>query len=215
VLQRSKGFEADMYVPVWTSQLFVSDWLQPGDNPLSATVKSVTSPKGIGWEVTVQNRLDRELKEVRLAVRHPGTQREQLFTLGNVPPGRTTTYSLDEGGVDLRDFVMQNGAQFLTAAQTRQHAFGDNSTRWLEMNAAHLTAVSFISRLVSVGQGQRGFVCPAGVELSGAVERGDAVLLAWDPGHAPGNTSMNRFKAARSHRDTFYRLVVPLGPPRL
>src|SRR5207237_2462518 len=28
VLQHDKGFEAEIFVPVWTSKVFVSDWLQ-------------------------------------------------------------------------------------------------------------------------------------------------------------------------------------------
>jgi hypothetical protein len=40
-------------------------------------------------------------------------------------------------------------------------------------------------------------------------------LLAWDAGHAPANGSMNRFKTARSHRDTLLRLVVPVAQSKL
>jgi hypothetical protein len=47
------------------------------------------------------------------------------------------------------------------------------------------------------------------------VERGDAVLLAWDAGHAPANASMNRFKTVRNHRDTLLRLAVPIGQSKL
>ena len=66
-----------------------------------------------------------------------------------------------------------------------------------------------------MGPNQRGFVCPEGMDLTPVVERGDAVLLAWDPGHAPGNGSMNRFKTVRSHRDTLLRVAVPVGQSKL
>jgi hypothetical protein len=209
VLQRSKGFEAEIVVPVWTSQLFVSDWLEPGDFPFTATVRSAGTPQGARWEVTVENRLDRDLKEMRLALR------DRIYTLGDVAPRKTATFSLDQAGMALGDFVMQNSSQFITASQTRQHAFGDNNARWLEMSASHLAAISFASRMVNAAQGQRGFVCPAGFDLSTAVDRGDAVFLAWDPGQAPENGSMNRFKTARSHRDTLFRLVIPTGTSKL
>ena len=96
------------------------------------------------------------------------------------------------------------------AVQSRQHAFGDNTSRRLELNAAHLTAVSFVSKMINAGPYARGFVGPAGMDLAAVVERGDAVLLAWDAGHAPGDGSMNRFKVVRSHRDTLLRLAVPV-----
>jgi len=203
VLQRDKGFAADISVPVWTSQLFVSDWMQSGDYPFTATVV----PQGRNWQVTVQNRLGRELRDLRLVVR------DRVYTLGSLSPNQSSTFTVEQTGMLLRDFVMQNGNQFTLAAQSRQHAFGDNTSRWLDLNSAHLTAVSFISQVANTGPypNPRGFVCPAGLDLTPVVERGDAVLLAWDAGHAPDNGSMNRFKTARSHRDTLLRLAVPVG----
>jgi hypothetical protein len=60
---------------------------------------------------------------------------------------------------------------------------------------------------------QRNFVYPAGLELSPLIERGDAVLLAWDPDHAPFGGSLNQFKTVRSHRNTMLRLSVPVSEP--
>ena len=119
--------------------------------------------------------------------------------------------------MSLGDFVMQSAIQVQTAAASRQRAFGDDTSRRLEVNPTSLAAISFASKMVNVGpyQNPRGIVCPAGLDLTPVVERGDAVLLAWDPGHAPVNGSLNRFKTARSHRDTLLRLVVPVAQPKL
>ncbi|PYK01031.1 MAG: hypothetical protein DME23_05240 [Verrucomicrobia bacterium] len=214
VLQRDKGFDADIFVPVWTSQLFVSDWMQPGDYPFTATVRPKGSAQGAKWEVTIENRLDHELKEVRLIVRG------RVYGLGNLPASRTSTLSVDQqSGTPLRDFVQQNGNQFVMAVQNRQHAFGDNASRWIDLDAAHLTAISFASQIMNVNvapyQQQRGFVSPVGLDLTPVVERGDAVLLAWDAGHAPADGSMNRFKTVRSHRNSLLRLAVPVDQSRL
>ena len=206
VLQRDKGFEGEIVVPVWTSQLLVSDWMQSGDYPFTATIAPKTAAQGAKWEITVENHLDRELKEIRLVLRH------RVYDLGPLPPNKTSTFSVDQrAGLALGDFAQQNGSQFVVAAQNRQHAFGDNASRWLELNPAHLTAVSFLSKVMAVGPNQRGFVCPAGMDLTPAVERGDAVLLAWDPGRSPGDSSMNRFKTVRGRRDTLLRMAVPVG----
>src|SRR5439155_18781945 len=194
VLHRDKGFEADLFVPVWTSQLFVSDWMEAGDYPFTASVLPQVTPPGGRWEVRVESRLDRELNDVRLVVRG------RVHELGKLPPNRTSTFSVDQqGGTALRDFVQQNGNQFTMAVQNRQHAFGDNTLRWLDLNAAHLTALSFVSTMVAPNQ--RSFIYPAGLDLAPVVERGDAVLLALDAGHAPVNGSMNRFKTVRSRQD--------------
>ena len=63
--------------------------------------------------------------------------------------------------------------------------------------------------------GGAGHIATDGLDLTPMVDRGDAVVLAWDPGHAPGNGSMNRFKTVRNHRDTLLRLAVPVGQPKM
>jgi hypothetical protein len=204
VEQRGKGFKAQIEVPVWTSQLFVSDWMQSDEMPFTATVAS----QGNGLQVTLQNRLGRPLKELRLIAR------DRLYELGDLPANKTTTLTIGpERGRALRDFVQQYTGQFMSAADQRQHAFGDNSSRWLELNAANLAAVTFVSLSPYSGPNQRGFVYPDGVELTPVVERGDAVLLAWDAGNAPDGNSMRRFKAVRSQKNTLFRLAVPIGQP--
>ena len=64
VIHRGNNFIAEVSVPVWTSQLFVSDWLQSSDLPLKiSAIKS-----GTNWEVTVENKLDRKLSEARVVI---------------------------------------------------------------------------------------------------------------------------------------------------
>jgi len=190
-------------VPVWTSQLFASDWWQPGDYPFTATV----SPQGRNWQITVQNHLSRELKELRLVVQN------RIYTLGNLPPNKVSTFTVEQNGMLLRDFVVQNAGQFLGAVQSRQRAFGDNTSRWLDLSSANLAAVSFVAQWANPDQNQRNFVYPAGLELSSLIERGDAVLLAWDPDNAPSGGLLNQFKTVRSHRNTMLRLAVSVSEP--
>ena len=114
----------------------------------------------------------------------------------------------------LRDFIMQNGGQFHGAVQQRQHAFGYNTERWIDLNPRTVAATSFISQVLVFGPQQRGFVYPAGVDLTPQIERGDAVLLAWDPGQSPSSSPLNRFKTVRQARNTMYRLTIPAGQAR-
>jgi len=170
--------------------------------PFTATMAA----QGNSLVVTLQNRVGRPLKELRLVAR------DRVYELGDLPANKTTTLTIGpERGRALRDFVAQYSGQFLQSANQRQHAFGDNTSRWLDLNAAHLAAVTFASLSPFSGPNQRGFVYPEGMELTPSEERGDAVLLAWDAGSAPGGNSMRRFKAVRSQKNTLYRLVVPIG----
>ncbi len=203
VLQRAKGFDAEIFVPVWTSQLFASDWWQSGDYPFNATV----TPQGRNWRISAENHLSRPLKDLRLIVHN------RIYSLGDLPPNKVTTFSVEQNGMLLRDFVVQNASQFAPAVQSRGRAFGDNTSRWLDLNPTNLAAVSFVSQWANPDLNQRNFVYPSGLELSPLVERGDAVLLAWDPDHAPPGGPLNQFKTLRSHRNTLLRLAVPVGEP--
>ena len=49
------SFKADIFVPVWTSELFVSDWWQSASIPLAATLRQV--PEGL--EIKVENKVPR------------------------------------------------------------------------------------------------------------------------------------------------------------
>src|SRR5258706_7333753 len=57
VMQKDNSFQAEISVPVWTSQLFVSDWWRRGELPLSVTVTA----EGCGWRVVDDKRLDEKL----------------------------------------------------------------------------------------------------------------------------------------------------------
>ena len=60
IVQTGNNFEAQTYVPVWTSQLLVNDWVQPGPAPLKMSVNR----KGETWVLTVENKLDRSLAQI-------------------------------------------------------------------------------------------------------------------------------------------------------
>jgi len=204
VWQRDRGFDAEIQVPVWTSQLYGSDWAQSGRNPVATRLWK----DGGHWRLAIENRLPEPLQQVRVALQ------DRLYDVGGLPSGASTNVVLDPNrGVPLRDFVMRQGAGFQAAAQQRQYAFGSDHARWIELNASNLTALSFISQVMATGPGQRGFLYPAGMDLTPAMERGEAVLLAWVPNHSPAAQPMNRFKTVRTQRNTLFRLVIPVTQP--
>ncbi len=205
VEQRGDGYRADVFVPVWTSQLYVSDWWQPAAQPLKA--KIVRS--GSQVEVAVENLLDRNLTEARLVLDG------RVHTLNELPAKQTKKFQLNsEQGMTLGDFVRQHGNQFQSAAQQRRQAFGQSVQ--LANVPLGAMAASFVTQLNGSGNNvnnyqnyQNTFVVSPGFDLTSVVERGDAVLLAWDGGHL-FTSAMNRFTPKRSTRDTLLRLTVPV-----
>ncbi len=205
VQQRGDGFTADIFVPVWTSQLYVNDWWQSAAPPLITKVSRLVN----GHKVTLENKLDRPLKNVKITVGG------RIFDLGEVAGGKTMETNINfSAGILLREFVVQQGGGFQSAIGSRRQALGDDRLGRLEASPDHVIAASFTEQLnknLGTAQNyQNRWEIPARFDLTTLVERGDAVVLAWDAGHSFLPTPVNQFKPRRSSRDTLLRLAVPV-----
>jgi hypothetical protein len=200
VLQNGDSFKAEVFVPVWTSQLFLSDWWQGAPMPLDVTI----TPKANGWTVTVKNETDHAVKTAQVVIEG------RIFPLGEVAAGQTQKFTIGrDQGQDLRTFVQQHGGNFQNVAQQRQNAFGASSGGRLTDVATAAMTVSFVTQLRQQ-QYQNNFVASPGFDLSRMVERGTAVLLAWAPDYSPVQ-SMNQFRPRRSAKNTLWRIPVTIG----
>lgn len=214
----ANAFRAEVGVPVWSSQMYVSDWIQAGDAPLSATL----TRRGNQLSLAVENRLGRVLGPCFLV--YEG----RLHELGNLVANQRRAVTMEaNGGRDLATFVRLNGARFQNAAMSRNQAFGRMQESRLDLTPDNAVAVSFISMMGSrrqqqsgivgppgtvsqAGPPQRGFVSPPGQELGNLLAKGDAVVMAWDAGQSPVANPLLRSKAPRANRNNMYRLAVPV-----
>lgn len=196
VLQVGDNFAADISVPVWTSQLYASDWWQSADIPLEFSV----SPIGQDWSVHVINHGGRALSEVHLVVG------KDIYNLGEIPAATNTTIRLTPSqGRSLSDFASSHANGFQNAAQQRQYAFGSAGSGHLDDSAENCIALSFLS------DGEQSFESPPGLDLSTLPEQGEAVLLAWEPDYSPVKP-LNQFPTRRSHKNTLWRVAAPISP---
>jgi len=199
VQQQGDAFSAEVFVPVWISQLYVSDWWEPASLPVGLSV----ADEGASVRVTVDNRQDRALTGARLAVAG------RLLDLGDIPARQTKTLTLRrDAGVALADFVWQRGANFQHVVQQRQYAFGGETSGRIDDVTNAAIAASFLSQL-GERQGNVRFVTPPGLDLTPLVERGQAVLLAWARDYSP-IAPLNQFSPRRLHRDTLWRIACPI-----
>jgi len=203
VVQTGDTFEADAFVPVWTSQLFVSDWVQPAALPLTMTA----SRQGTAWRVTVQNHLDRALPQVHAVLGG------RIFNLGLLGADQTKSFSLEAGqGTAVGDLARQYGETFRRAVEARHSSFGENVNRLPDL-AAGSVAASFISSVnvnnTTGPSGWNNFTAPSSLDLSRFAGDAYGILLAWDADHSLTG-GLNRFQPRRYHRDTLLRLVIPL-----
>lgn len=200
VMQKDNSFEAEISVPVWTSQLYVSDWWRRGELPLSFSVTS----RGGNYEIEVENRLEKKLSNAKLVIQG------RVLDLGELPARETKKFILPASGQDLRSFVQNYANHFQQAVSQRQQAFGGNSHPIYDIPNSTIAA-SFLSEMrdsqtPSQPYNPGTFVTPQGMDLAPLVERGDALLLAWAPDYSLVKP-MNRFSARRSRHDTLLRVA--------
>ena len=200
VTQVGDGFKAEIFVPVWTSQLFVSDWWQQAPTPLEVAI----TPRGDGWQVKVENHTERNLTEAKLAIR------EHIIPLGDIPAGDTKTFDVASSqGSSLFEYVWKHGGAFQGTVESRNAAFGRSEHGWITDLPNSTVAASFLPMLSDQQNYRNNFISPSGLDLSPVLEHGNALLFAWAGDYSPIQ-SMRRFSPKRVHRDTLFRVAVPL-----
>src|ERR1043166_7322498 len=187
-------------MPVWTSELFVSDWWLSTPVPVRVAVRSVPS----GWEVDVDNRTDHTLTNLQLALG------EQIIALGEVPSSSLKTFKVSkDAAIPLRSFVRDHGANFQGVVGSRQRALGASESGQIFDLPNSSVAASFLSQIAQQPNYGMYFIAPPGLDLSPAIEQGTAVLLAWAADYSPVKP-MYQFTPRRSHRHTLWRIPVAI-----
>lgn len=198
VLQHSAGFEAEAYVPVWTSQLFVSDWLEPGNAPLTMSAKAT----GSKWSVAITNESDRPFADAHIVLGG------RIYELGTLAAGKSKTFELNQSdGTLVQQFAQRYADTFHRAVEQRNQSFGGNALA-VDNVAKGCIAASFASQM-NQGNTWNNFTPTAGLDLSIFANNATAILFAWDEGHS-FTQPFNQFKAGRLHRNTMLRLVQPV-----
>jgi len=200
--QTGDNFKAEVFVPVWTSQLYLSDWWHSAAMPFEVTVR----PTADGWSVIVKNTTTKTVKESHLVLEN------QLFRLGEIGAGATHTFPVTQDqGILISQFVQSNGgSSFARVVQRRQNAFGASKGGHLTDVPNAAIVASFLSQLrPDQGQGYNSFIQPPGLDLGQFVGRGGAVLLAWSPDERP-TPPLNQFKPRRLSSSTLWRMPVSM-----
>lgn len=200
VIQEGDSFRAEIFVPVWMSQLYVSDWWQSTPAPLNMTVTA----DGDAWQVKVQNRTDHKLAQAHLVIAN------FIIPLGEVPAKDARTFKVSTSqGQPLPDFVFSHGQGFQAAAQQRRRAFGASESGRIGDLPNSAIAASFLSQLGRQQNSMSRFIAQPGLDLSPVAARGGAILLAWADDYSPVKP-IRQFSPRRSQADTLWRLAVPV-----
>ncbi len=199
LLHTGDNFRADVFVPVWTSQLCLSDWWSSGELPLTVSVKS----KANGWRVTVENHSGKAITATRLVVNR------LIFDLGTLSPGEKRTMELDQSnGISTDIFVRNLAGQYQSIVQERQYAFGRSGGGHIDDLPTASMAASLLGEIAAV-QGGMNFPASPGLDISSTAKNGGVLLLAWSPDASPV-PAINQFKTKRTASNTLWRVPVSI-----
>ncbi len=194
--------EADIFVPVWTSQLNVVEWLDFDSPPLSATA----APDGKRGLVRVANLSQRRFEAVWIV-----DERGYLHRYGELAAGASVDRDLrrtGDGEMPIQNYVIERNPEFQIAVSRRGEAFGSNERAHIDDWPGAAVAASFASYL-SLNNGEsRDFIYPNGFDLTGLVRRGEIVVLAWMPNESV-LPPLNQFEVTHQKKGTLFRLVLP------
>ncbi|MFM8360954.1 MAG: hypothetical protein ACKOET_20570 [Verrucomicrobiota bacterium] len=195
VQPRAKGFEADVYVPVWSSQMVVTDWQTTGEAPLQARFE--------GPDLVVLNSSAHPVDPV--LVIHQG----RVFESGRLAPGEKRVVELGAGPVSTAEFVRPWEPRFETSAERRQSVFGGGQVEWID-DWGHASMAASLAGLINNpgGNNARRFLWPAGQDLSPLLNRAGTLVLAWIPDRLLVRP-LNRFDTLRQRQGTLLRLHLP------
>lgn len=193
---RAQGFDAEMFVPVWSSAMAVSDWEDSGDAPLMARALG-------GGRFELQNDSGRRLGPLWILTG------DRWVEIPELPSGATQQVDASQGrSGTMGDLVGAWDGGFQAAISQREDTFGGGERQPIDDWARASVAASLPSMLHSPNGN---YVWPAGFDLAPLLRRGDSVVLAWLPDTtlAP---PLNRFPTARSRKGALIRLAVPPAP---
>ena len=199
--QRGHSYAAQLSVPVWTSQLYLSDWWRPGPAPVTLSVTA----QGERWVAQIENRSGQRIPQAKLIIDG------RVYEVGNIPETKRMTVQRDSGQ-PLSQFVQQYAASLQSVVMARQQQFGRQYAGHVTDIFNNTAAVSFLGATnPEANQNQQPFgyygrfVAPRGFDLTPLLRREHAILIAFAPGESIV-PALNKFSPRHSRTDTVYRI---------
>lgn len=197
-MHEGESVSASVSIPVWSSQLYVSDWWQPGEPPI---VCQIVGPPGYE-QLVIQNRTPVKLTRSMFA------WNEQLYTVGDIPAQSTHTVKLDRGRSSVDGAVKNYSSGFYQAVTSRTRAFGSAQTAWLNDIPNGIIGASFLS-YASASQPHLRFESTPGTQLE--TKGSNPVLFAFALDYSP-TQPLAQFSPKRTKRSTCWRVIATTAP---
>lgn len=239
VRRQGPGFESDVFVPVWTSRLVATEWLETGPLPIYAEASRV----GGSISVKVENRSEFPFADVWIAYD------SEFYQLGAIE-AQGQRQAVDLSNLErqsINNLVTRKEGAFASAANSRQDALGSSAQAQVTRELESLLATSFLNwnnlnsdayrsidnpssvwtpklerftltnsgntpNIRVPGYGRQEISVLRDFDVSNLVARGEMVIFAYVPDFSamPG---LNQFNAKRSTTETIFRLAVRVPEP--
>ena len=203
--QVGNGFAGEITVPIWVSQLCVSDWLRPGSPSFSVSAEPMTN----GHKVRVRNLLNRTVGPAVVAagrrmVRIPTIKAGEQVSVDITEPGTAKLIGTELAGMN---------QQLAQAVGVRSSSFdtGNAGTR-LSMQLA-FPAIGFLEELNQNSESHSSFTAPDGLNLSSLLRQNQAVVLILDEGPRSG-PSIPAFTPDQGKVQTLWRIATRIDPAK-
>lgn len=207
VVHSGDGFNANVFVPVWTSQMFVTDWWEARKAPLEAKV----TLKGASITGAVRNTSDKAVNKASLVIKN------KIYDLGQLAPGEIKQLDLKlNKGKSLDSTVAESASRFNQAVTQRNNTFGRQNFGLFHSNDSAAIAASLMSVIGETEFNQYGnnynvtFGSERDFDLGSLLNRDQALVFGWCENGRP-TAGMNQFEPRRFGTSTLYRLAVPIA----
>lgn len=198
---QGRGFESQVYVPLWSSQFGVADWLDYGDIPLKASF--------LDGVLHVENPSRFPVERVTVVFN------ARYLELGTLAAGERKTVAVPlTGGEALGEILHYWGATFKSVTSRRREFFGDSSKGQIEENDWPMASIaaSLLGSSGNISGSSREFVWPSGIDLSPLSERKDVLVFGWLPDRSLV-PKLHQFEVSRHKQSTLVRLTLPSPVP--
>ena len=199
--------EAKARVPIWTSRLFSSEWVNGAASNIQTTI---TKQNDDAYQLEIQNGLDKPI----IGAAFVAMQRIVYDDSININPGASGILKLQRSDSKVLDVISSSSSSIRSSIQSRNRAFGNAELSRIDPDLMNIVTGSFPGalELESITQFKKDvnqFDSSGGMDASGYIERDGSVLFVFVQDHAPiQSTGLFESKLGKSH--TLYRIPIKL-----
>ncbi len=203
--QVGNGFTGEIIVPIWVSQLCVSDWMKPGSPSFSISAE----PTANGQKVHVKNLLNRTVGPAVIAAGR------RMVRVETIKAGEQVSVEISESGASklITSELAGLNQQLVQAVGVRSSSFDTGNAGVRRSVRSDFPSIGFIDELNQNSESHSSFTAPDGLNLSPLLRQNQAVVLILDEGPRSG-PSLPAFTPDQGKIQTLWRIATRIGPAK-